>query len=122
DGLAITQKLAAADPDSARAQRDLAISFERLGTVHKQLFEFREAVTWFDRELELVKQWPNPEALRLNPKFVEGEVSFCRSAENAIDDMEFVFRQSAEKIPELLDVRVRALLQHGRPSEASATA
>ena len=49
----IAQKLAAADPSDARAQRDLSVSYERLGDVQRQSGQVTEALGSYQKDLEI---------------------------------------------------------------------
>ena len=52
-GLEIAQRLAQADPTSAQAQRDLSVSFERLGNVQLQSGQVTEALRSYEKGLEI---------------------------------------------------------------------
>ena len=49
----IAQKLAAADPTDAQAQRDLSISYDKLGNVSLQAGQVTEALTLYQKALEI---------------------------------------------------------------------
>jgi tetratricopeptide (TPR) repeat protein len=52
-GLEISQKLAAADPTDAQAQRDLSLSYLKLGHVQLQSGQVTEALRSFEKSLEI---------------------------------------------------------------------
>jgi predicted Zn-dependent protease len=47
DGLAIAERLAKSDPGNAEWRRDLAVSFAKLGWVHRQSADRAEALDFF---------------------------------------------------------------------------
>ena len=52
---AIAQRLASADPTDTRAQRDLSISYSRLGDVSLQAGQVQQAVDYFKKDLEIAQ-------------------------------------------------------------------
>lgn len=51
--LAISERLAAADPSNSEAQRDLTVSYEKLGDVHLQLSDTAAARKYYEQYNEI---------------------------------------------------------------------
>ena len=59
-GLDIAKKLAAADPANAQAQRDLSVSYEKLGDVSQQAGRLDAAREFYQQGLDIRRSWRPP--------------------------------------------------------------
>ena len=81
-GLEISQKLAAADPTDAQAQRGLGVSYYNLGEAERAGKRFEKAIGWFEKAAEKVKAMQESGLLAPQDKDglkgLEDAISECR--------------------------------------------
>ncbi|MCS6849849.1 MAG: tetratricopeptide repeat protein [Gemmataceae bacterium] len=124
--LAVDQRLAEADPKNAQAQTDLFVSNFKLGFLYQTMHDYEKASVSYAKGREILLPWHEKGLLvgqfkNAVPQ-MDQRITVCQNAEKAIADIEFVFKQLAKQIPELLVLRVQALLKRGKPAEAVTTA
>jgi serine/threonine protein kinase/Flp pilus assembly protein TadD len=132
--LAVLRRLAEADPMNAQAQMDLFAICHRLGAVHQAATDYAEALSWLLRANECLTRFrangwiTNTEQmigtwrLRQWSDDIERRSDTCRCAETAMCDIESIFHRPSKSCPELLALRVSALLKRDKPAEAVRTA
>ena len=118
----IAQKLAAADPSDARAQRDLLVSFYKLGEAERAGKQFEKAIAWYEKARDKVTAMQ--QAGRLAPQdknvlsMLKRSIQQCKHAATALGDWKTLLEQPAELLPVLLEVRGREFVQASRMGEA----
>jgi tetratricopeptide (TPR) repeat protein len=128
EALGIRRRLAEANPANAVAQIDLVVSHYKLGQCHQQELQFPEAAACYGRALEALRRLEQAGKLRGQPRYAgwqktfQQSLAFCQAAQQAIADLDFALKQPPALVPQLLDVRVRALARAGRHADAAATA
>jgi serine/threonine protein kinase len=95
--LELRRQLVEADKASALAQRDLAVSYFKLGNLALRNYDFKTAVGWYSQGLEIPKRFSKPESLRDRVDILEGCLRLCRAAEQAVADP-----ATALKLPDYL--------------------
>jgi tetratricopeptide (TPR) repeat protein len=118
EALGLRRKLAEADPRSATAQRDLLASYSKLGNLAQQSSDFRQAADWYAKGREVAHGFAKPEVLSFYDKDLGRRVEFCRSAEQALDDLASLDKQPAAERLELLAAVHRALVQRKERDKA----
>jgi serine/threonine protein kinase len=118
--------LADAAPNDIIAIMDLQNCYVNLGEVEKSNNNYEAALRWFEDGRKLLLPWHEKQLLTGEREtafaFFENEIASCKSARAAIDDIEFVFAQMADRIPALVVIRVRSLLRDGKLDEAIKSA
>jgi len=66
DALAIAERLAQADPSDASAQRDLSVSYERLGDLMLRLGDGQQAETYYRDALAIAERLHGPDSAEAN--------------------------------------------------------
>src|SRR5207244_3597616 len=123
DALRISQPLAEADPQNAQAQTDLFVVYWKLGSTERGRFEYAKATEWYGKARAVVE--PLHKAGKLAGPFqtslamVDRQLAFCRTAERAVEDLDFALNQPAELVPDLLVARSTVLARRGRHAEAA---
>ena len=84
-GLAIRERLAAAEPDRADYQRDLSISYTRLASLHEAAGERAEALNWYRRDLAIAESLAAAEPARADLQ-VDLAISLYTTSRVAGDD------------------------------------
>lgn len=124
--LNIATTLAEADPKNFQAQTDLFISFFKIGRVQRTLYEYEKAAESFANARAVLLPWHDKNLLVGQYKGaivdMEQQVSVCRNAEKSIANINFIFQQGSDQIPELAAIRVVALLHRNNSLEAILTA
>jgi tetratricopeptide (TPR) repeat protein len=126
--LDISLKLAQADPTNAQAQLDLADSLLRLGLVEKSVDDFPAATKRLEQSVEILTKLNQEGKIASQPlyqgwlKSGKWQLQLCNAAPRAIDDLEFALAQPKDMVPELLAIRGRALVHHGKHADTAATA
>jgi WD40 repeat protein/tetratricopeptide (TPR) repeat protein len=126
--LDIRQKLAAADPGSATAQRDLFVSYTNLGRFYEQALDFHRAADNYGRSLSILRRLDEQGNFKDRPEvarwqnWAEHRHALCQAVPQAVADLDFALKQSADLVPELLDARLRVLASRGQHAAAAATA
>jgi hypothetical protein len=128
------QRLADADPKNTQAQTDLFGSYYKMGVGAMAAAEYPTAMEWFQKAKTALadfqtKGWfTKPEQMLGTWSFsqwqanVDRKLKLCQNAEKAIAEIEFVFTQKPEQVPELLAIRVKAPLKRKQITDATASA
>jgi tetratricopeptide (TPR) repeat protein len=111
EALSLFRKLADADRKNAQAQRDLLIIYEKSGRLEERLTEFRQAASWYDKALEVAQAFPKPEVFNKEVGEVKARLSFCRAAEQILDNLVVLDKQPPAVRFELLSAVHRALVK-----------
>jgi serine/threonine-protein kinase len=126
--LEISKRLAEADPDNAQAQIDLVVSHYNMARCDQEDFRFDRAVPNYEsaltrlRDLDRKGQFGDRAKSAAWRRQFEQALAQCRTAERAVTDLDFVLKQPRQQVPQLLDLRVRALCRRGQHAAAAATA
>jgi tetratricopeptide (TPR) repeat protein/tRNA A-37 threonylcarbamoyl transferase component Bud32 len=109
--LNIRKRLADANPESQLALQDLQEVYCSLARVHMDRQEWAEALESFQKAETLTQKFRDAEILAQDLRRIRREIAICRNAPTAIADENFVYKQSAEQIPELATLRIIASLE-----------
>jgi serine/threonine protein kinase/tetratricopeptide (TPR) repeat protein len=121
--LEISQRLADGDRTSAQAQRDLLVSYFKLGNVTQQTYDFKAAESWYVRALDIPQRFPKPEVFKQQVTLLEGQVRFCRAAEQAVSDPSTACKQADDLRRPVLFFAMYALARKEKqPGKAVAAA
>jgi len=107
---------------------DLATMEDAMGLCEQQAFRFKEAVEWHQRGLDLltrlekVGKFQGRAADASLVRTVRQNLDTARSAQGAIESLDFVLKQPAEVQPDLFYIRAVALAQKGQHVEAAVAA
>jgi eukaryotic-like serine/threonine-protein kinase len=130
----ITELLAQADPKNAFVHTGLLGSHYKMGIAAQAAFEFSVARERFQEAKSILadfqkKGWftsPGETLGKLTvsqwQSEIEARLRSCMLAEKAISDVEFIFKQTPDKVTALTYVRVKALSKRKQFTDATATA
>jgi WD40 repeat protein/tetratricopeptide (TPR) repeat protein len=126
--LGIALALARESPGLLQQQTDLAADYAYMGDAELRAEDFPEAAKWFQqavevyRKLEAEKKLIDPEDQKKS-KNLRRRLSACKSAKQAMADLEFARKQpTREAAADLLLLRAAALARRGEHEAALATA
>ena len=119
--LDIAQKLAN-DKSNAEAQRDLLVSFYKLGIVEEDSYRYEEAVGWYKKGLEVLQDHPRSDTFKQDVAILTKRLAYCETAAKAVADLDFAMKQPTELVPRLLADRIGAWRHKGKHAELTATA
>jgi hypothetical protein len=114
DTLASRQRRAQADPGNTMEEAFLALTHGQLGEAEQARYDYAAAVTEYATSVATFSKLDQAGALGdffLRGRFAvfQQRLATCRKAEQAVADLDFALKQPAAEVPELLDMRLRAL-------------
>jgi tetratricopeptide (TPR) repeat protein/tRNA A-37 threonylcarbamoyl transferase component Bud32 len=122
------EQLAAADPGSPQAMIDLARTCRDAAIAAKLAHDYAEAARYFEQGVAVLRR-PEAEGKYKDQSWyracldkLEPELSSCRTALRAIEDLDFALAQPLASAKVLLVIRARALAGRRRHLDAAATA
>ncbi len=116
--LDIRDRLLAAAPNDLEVKRGLSYGYKKIGLLFEQTLEFEKAIEAFHNSEKLAISYSRPGYFEGELPWVRGRIAINQKAEQAIADIEFLFKQKPEAIPTLLAIRVRAQLKRSQPEQA----
>jgi hypothetical protein len=123
ESLGLWRKLAVGDRFSAQAQRDLLLSYAKLGNLAQESSDFPTAVDWYSRAREVPKAFSRPEVFQQEVAELDSQLAFCRfAARHGIEDLTAIDKQPADQQLPLLSAVQRALVRrkdHARAVQAA---
>src|SRR5262249_34008021 len=120
--------LADANPDSVQAQADLVAAYGTSGRAEMQAHAYAEAAGYFERGVTILNRLKTQGKLKDQPAYQnwlrtqQQELSLCKAAIRAIDDLDFALAQPAARAKRLLVIRAAGVAARGRCADATATA
>jgi hypothetical protein len=127
DSLALRELRATAEPNNRTERAELACTHGLMGEAEQARLDYAAAVLEYARSVELFDKLDRTGGLN-DPSLTERNshyrkrLALCRNAERAIKDLDFVLKLPAAEVPELLDLRVRFLLNERKLREATESA
>jgi tetratricopeptide (TPR) repeat protein len=124
----LREMLAREDPENVLAQLDVATTYASWGLLESEAHRPREALTWFERALEVFSRIDQQGKLQGQSLWkgwmadMRSKVALFSDALRGIDDLESVLRQPDERQMELLAIRAGALATQGKAREAAHSA
>jgi serine/threonine-protein kinase len=125
--LSICRNATQITPEDIPVRIQLARTYDELGRCDLAGYEPEKARDWYEkarailRDLEKAGKLPAAEYSDWL-KGLDVSVTFCRSAEKAVADLDFALKQPADQIHRLLVTRGGALARRGSCPESAATA
>jgi tetratricopeptide (TPR) repeat protein len=103
------------DPENSLLRSFLACTHGQIGDAQQAQFDYAGAVESYAKSIELFETLDYAGILRDRLpldrfKLYKQRLALCRKAEQAVRDLDFALRQPAKEAPQLLDLRVRYLL------------
>jgi serine/threonine protein kinase len=127
DTLILRGRRVKAEPSNSSEQLFLAWTHGQMGEAEQAQVEYDAAVPAYAKSVEMFEKLDQAGALK-NPffrrrmDFYRQRLALCRKAEQAVKDLDFALEQPAAEVPELLDMRLRYLLNKQKLPAAVETA
>jgi serine/threonine-protein kinase len=96
----VSQRMAKASPNDVQAMRRLVGGYGKLGNLSCGVFDFRQAVFWFENAAEVCKRLPDENERAAELKSVEVRLRGCREIVKYLDVFQAVLRGTEPKQPD----------------------
>jgi serine/threonine protein kinase/tetratricopeptide (TPR) repeat protein len=116
EALALRQRRVKAQPANSLEQANLARTHGQIGEAEQARLAYTAAVQAYARSVEIFDKLNKDGTLkdayfRRGMSFYRQRLALCRKAEQAVQSLDFVLKQPAAEVPQLLDMRLRYLLK-----------
>ncbi len=119
--LAIRERLAAADPKNADAQRDLLVAYAKLALVARMTHDFNKAAQCCENGLDVAHRFDKPEFCTQEVALLKIDRAFCQSVVQVLADVSAAKKLPVELQGTILEKALAVLLEkHDLPKVRQA--